>query len=73
MKDKGVKLANFLCGKIDDGDICCSSDCTGARQLEHNLEGIWKNDDVKLWHSQKIDCGGRNYDDIGGAGGERWW
>ena len=65
MKDKSVKLANYLCGKIDDSDICCLSECIGARQPEHSLNGICKNDDVNLWDNDTIDCGGGS----GGGGG----
>ena len=73
MKDKSVKLANYLCGKIDDSDICCLSECIGARQPEHSLNGICKNDNVNLWDNDTIDCGGGggdDDDDDDGKGGE---
>lgn len=69
MKDKSVKLANYLCGKVDDSDICCLSDCTGARQPEHSLKAICKNDDVNLWDNHIIDCGGDSDDGEGGGSG----
>ena len=65
VKDKSVKLANYLCGKVDDGDICCLSNCLGARQPEHNLNGICKNGNVNLWDNDPNYCGSG----AGGGGG----
>ena len=69
LKDKSVKLVNYLCGKVDDSDICCLSNCIGARQPEHTLKGICKNDDVNLFDNDGIDCGGDSDDGEGGGGG----
>lgn len=62
-KDKSVKLARYLCGKVDESDLCCLHRCIGAKKPEHSLKGICKNNDVDLWVNDAIDCGG------GGGGG----
>ena len=69
LKEKSVKLANYLCGKVDDSDICCLSNCIGARQPEHTIKGICKNDDINLFDNDGIDCGGDSDDGEGGGGG----
>ena len=70
LKEKSVKLANYLCGKVDDSDICCLSNCIGARQPEHTLKGICKNDNVNLWDNDQIDCGDSDDGEGGGGGGD---
>ncbi|KAM0800500.1 hypothetical protein BDR22DRAFT_852064 [Usnea florida] len=57
MGDKSQKLANYLCGKLDNHDICCLSMCLDITQPEHSLAGICKNDNVNLWGNDVI-CDG---------------
>ena len=51
------------------GDICCLSNCLGARLPEHDLNGICKNGDVNLWDNDPNYCGGDSDDGGGGGGG----
>ena len=64
MGDKSEKLANYLCGKLDNNDICCLSACLGATKQEHGLAGICNNNDVNLFDNDVI-CDGSS----GGGGG----
>jgi len=63
-----VKLSNYLCGKVNDSDICCLSRCIGAKQPEHSLKGICKVNDVSLWENAEI-CGSGSSGGGGGGGG----
>ena len=68
MGDKSEKLANYLCGKLDNNDICCLSACLGATKQEHGLAGICNNNDVNLFDNDVI-CDGSSGGGGGGGGG----
>lgn len=63
MDDKSENLANYLCGKLDNNDICCLSTCLGATKQEHGLAGICNNNNVNLFDNDVI-CDGSS----GGSG-----
>ena len=67
MDDKSEKLANYLCGKLDNNDICCLSTCLGTLQPEHGLAGICNNNNVNLFDNDVI-CNGSSGGGGGGSG-----
>ena len=54
--DRSVSLTQYLCGKVDNSDLCALSQCIGAREPEHGLEGVCQNSNVNLFDNQLI-CG----------------
>ena len=69
MDNKSEKLANYLCGKLDNNDICCLSTCLGTTQQENSLAGICNNNNVNLYDNGGI-CGVSSDGGDGGAGDE---
>ena len=65
MDDKSEKLANYLCGKLNNTDICCLSTCLGATEQEHSLAGNCNNNNVNLFNNDVI-CDGSS----GGGDGD---